>query len=345
MTQKKLKIGIIGVGRIAQTVHLPIYKKMAHAEVVAIADVDETRATWVGKRYEIDKVYFNHTDLLAQPDVDAVAVCAPTYLHHELVMDALAAGKHVLCEKPMALTVAHCQEMVDAAEKAGKLLMIGMNQRYRPDVQLLKAHLETGEFGKIYYAKAGWLLGQNRWGAPGLIPRRAQSRSGTLFDLGLQILDLLLWLIDFPEPEATTMSTFSIANSQIGNVNPLQTPGGVVDSDSDFAALFVRTKDQTTLVLEVSWSLTSETDFTYVSLNGTSGMAALNPLRSAQDRIFLTDDGGQLKNTTPHLLKDKNVYQKSYQTELTHFVDCVLKNHTPISPGHQLLPSMKILDQ
>lgn len=328
MSQKPLNIGIIGAGRIAQTVHIPAFAHIKKAEIAAIADIDEYRVRWVADRHNIPEIFTDYRDLLKSDHIQAVDVCAPTFLHHQIVLDALSAGKHVFCEKPMAVNLEHCQDMVDAAKANQRILMIGMNQRFRADVQILKSCLDAHEFGHVFYAKAGWLLGHNRWGRNLILPRTAESHSGALFDLGQQLLDLMLWLMNFPEIDSISGSLYNMDEAY---------------SESDFAALFIRTKTNSTLILEVSWSLTSDTDFTYLSINGTDGLAALNPLRSHREMILLKNKDGSLVDITPTQHKRKDVYKQSYVMELSHFVDCVLVNRRPVSAGDEVIASMAIL--
>ncbi len=329
MSESNINIGIIGVGRTAQTVHLPAYQQIKQANILAIADIDETRVKWVASRSNIHHAYTDYRRLLENNDIQAVDVCVPTFLHHQVVMDSLAAGKHVFCEKPMALTLTHCRQMIAAAEKADRLLMIGVNQRYRPDVQMLKSWLDTKTLGKVYYIKAGWLFGLNRWETNPHLPRAVAAGSGALYDVGQPMLDLMLWLLDFPEIAEMNGSSFSLSEF----------------NESDFATVYLKTKDQTTLLLEVSWSLTSETDFTYLTVNGAKGMAALNPLRTNKDKIILKEKDGVLINVTPPIKTGKSVYLKSYEVELRHFIDCIASDRTPVSPGRQMLASMEILKQ
>ena len=163
---RKVKIGIIGGGGIAKQKHLPSLKADPRAELVAFCDLIEERAQWAAGEYGAEgaKVYTDYHELLKDPEIEVVHVLTPNRSHCELTCDALHAGKHVMCEKPMAKTYADAKKMLEAAHETGKKLTIGYQNRFRPDSQYLKGRMES--LGEIYYAKAHALRrrGVPTWG-------------------------------------------------------------------------------------------------------------------------------------------------------------------------------------
>ncbi|MDO5310330.1 MAG: Gfo/Idh/MocA family oxidoreductase, partial [Clostridia bacterium] len=159
----KIKIGIIGVGNIAGT-HIQAYLKNPNVELYAFCDINEAQLKKMGEEYGIERLYTDVNEMLALTEIDAVSVCTWNSAHAECAIAALNAGKHVLCEKPMAVNAAQAEEMKAAAEKNGKLLMIGFVRRYGNDCKILKEFIDTDYFGDIYYAKATYL---RRNGNPG----------------------------------------------------------------------------------------------------------------------------------------------------------------------------------
>lgn len=154
---EKLKLGIIGTGGICNNKHLPSLAKVADkVEVVALCDLIEEKAIATKERFGLAdaKIYTDYHELLADPAIDVVHVCTPNVAHAQITVDAFEAGKHVLCEKPMAASSADAQRMLDAWRKSGKKFTIGYQNRFRPDVQVLKKSCEAGELGDIYYAEA-----------------------------------------------------------------------------------------------------------------------------------------------------------------------------------------------
>ena len=153
---KLIKIGIIGCGGIANGKHMPALAKVADAEMVAFCDIIPERAEKAAKEFGTPdaKVYTDYKELLKDPAIDVVHVCTPNRSHSFITVDALEAGKHVMCEKPMAINSAEAQKMIDAAKRTGKKLSIGYQNRFRDDSLYLKKEAEDGTFGEVYYAKA-----------------------------------------------------------------------------------------------------------------------------------------------------------------------------------------------
>ena len=142
-------IGVIGAGNIAEMNHLPGYQKQSDARLVAIADVNGERAKAVAARFGAPQSYADYHELLANPEVQAVSVCTPNFQHAPVSIAALQAGKHVLAEKPPALSTAEARQAEAAAQASGCVFMPCLNQRFRPEVQQLRRYVEAGEFGEL----------------------------------------------------------------------------------------------------------------------------------------------------------------------------------------------------
>ena len=165
MEQKRLKVGIIGCGGIANGKHMPSIKAVNMSDMVAFCDLIEERAVKAAKEYGVPgaKVYTDYKELLADPEIDVVHVCTPNRSHAEISIDALHAGKHVMCEKPMAKCAADARLMVKAAQETGKKLTIGYQHRHKASAQYLKSIIGRGDLGDMYYAEA---LAVRRRGTP-----------------------------------------------------------------------------------------------------------------------------------------------------------------------------------
>ena len=154
---KKLRLGIIGTGGICNNKHLPSLAKVADkVEVVALCDLEEEKARATAERHGLKDaaIYTDYKELLKDPTIDVVHVCTPNVAHCQITVDAFEAGKHVLCEKPMAATTEDAQKMMDAWKKSGKKFTVGYQNRFRYDVQVLKKACDAGELGDIYYGEA-----------------------------------------------------------------------------------------------------------------------------------------------------------------------------------------------
>ncbi|MCG0314566.1 MAG: Gfo/Idh/MocA family oxidoreductase, partial [Calditerricola sp.] len=144
------RLGIIGAGGIAREVHVPVLRTFSDVKIVAVADVDRAAAERLAGVHGIPHVMTDYRELLARSDVDVVLISTPNHLHAEMAVAALEAGKHVLLEKPMATCAAEAERIAAKARECGRILMVGMNNRFRPDAQQLKRYLEGGAFGDVY---------------------------------------------------------------------------------------------------------------------------------------------------------------------------------------------------
>jgi len=289
-------------------------------------DIDSERARKVAQEYSIPKYFTDYSKLL-KLDIDAVSVCTPNFLHSEMTVAALRAGKHVLCEKPMAVNAREAEEMVKVARETGKKLMIAFCNRFRSHPQLLKRYIEKGELGEIYYVRAGWLRRKNIPGMGGWFTTKAISGGGTLIDLGVHVLDLVLWLMGNPRAVLVAGATYT----KFGNRIPLKK--GTFDVE-DFACAFIRLETGASLVLEVSWaSHIKESTGIYISLLGTDGGAELWPLR------IYTEKHGSFVDLEPRLEE-----VSGYEEEVAHFVECILEDKEPMATPEQGLEVTRILD-
>ncbi len=254
---RKIRAGIIGCGGIANGKHLPAMKKNGNFEIVAFCDLVEERAQKARQEYgtEDAKVFTDYKELLKE-DVEVVYVLTPNSAHAPLSIDALEAGKHVMCEKPMAKTYAEAKAMVEAAERTGKILTIGYQNRYRADSSYLKKACQDGELGEIYYAKAHAI---RRRAVPtwGVFLDAEKQGGGPLIDIGTHALDLTLWMMDNYEPEMVVGSVYrKLADqTQTGNAWGDWDPSVFTVEDSAFG--FIRMKNGATICLESSWALNS----------------------------------------------------------------------------------------
>ena len=270
----KLKAGIIGCGGIANGKHMPSIKALGETELVAFCDLIIERAEKAKAQYgtEDAQVFTDYKELL-KLDLDCVYVCTPNRSHSYITVDALHAGKNVMCEKPMAINPAEAQKMLDAAKETGKILTIGYQGRYRPDSQYLKKECEAGELGDIYYARANAI---RRRAVPtwGVFLNEYEQGGGPLIDIGTHALDLTLWMMNNYEPASVTGSTYrKLADqTQTGNAWGDWDPKKFTVEDSAFG--FIKMKNGATIVLEASWALNSlDVDEAKTSLCGTKAGA------------------------------------------------------------------------
>src|SRR5919108_3201634 len=197
---ERLRVGIVGGGAITQVAHLPVLKKLKTIEVPAICDTDLPKARALADRFGVKDAHDDIEDLLRFESLDAVVICSPNHLHESHILAALSADVHVLVEKPLTMTATSAQRILRAADKRNRILMVGMNHRYRPDVQIVRSFVQSGELGSIESVRGSWHVFRPGRTQLGWRQRRDQAGGGAMLDLGLSILDLGLWLAGNPVP-------------------------------------------------------------------------------------------------------------------------------------------------
>jgi predicted dehydrogenase len=256
MSETKVRVGIIGCGGIALGKHLPSLSKLPNVDIVAFNDIFEERAWSAKEKFGSGdaKVYANYGELLADPSITVIHVCTPNDSHAEISIAALEAGKHVMCEKPMAKTAADARRMLEAAKRTGNKLSIAYQNRFRPDSMYLKQMCERGELGDIYYAKA---LAIRRRAVPtwGVFLDKDKQGGGPLIDIGTHALDLTLWMMNNYKPKMVVGSVFHKLGKRENAANAWGPwdPAKFEVEDSAFG--YITMENGATIVLESSWAL------------------------------------------------------------------------------------------
>lgn len=256
MKNGKFQIGIIGCGGIANQKHFPALTNLNDmCEMVAFCDIIKERAEVAAQKYGTKdaKVYENYKELLNDPAIDIVNVLTPNVTHSPITVDALDAGKHVLCEKPMSHSSKDAQLMLDAAKRSGKKLTIGYQNRFRKDIQTLYKRCQAGKFGDIYFAKAHAV---RRRAVPtwGVFTNKALQGGGCLIDIGTHALDLTLWLMNNYQPKSVMGSVFyKMYDKCEGNMFGPWDPKTFEVEDSAFG--FIKMQNGATIFLESAWAL------------------------------------------------------------------------------------------
>jgi predicted dehydrogenase len=335
---KKLRTAIIGTGSIS-TVHLDGYREHPDVEIVSLCDINAERAREKASGYKVSRVYTDYREMLDKEELDAVSVCTWNNNHCDATIAALETGVHVLCEKPMAMNTQEALRMQRAAEKTGKLLMIGFVRRFGNDAAVLKDFIDAGFMGEIYHGKATYL---RRAGCPGgWFGNREQSGGGPLIDLGVHVIDFIRYFRGRPKAVAVSGVTFH----KLGSKSHLKTPKGYVAADrgdvfnvEDFASALIRFDNGSSMTCETSFSLNIKEDTGTLEFFGTRAGARLNPQLE-----FFTDLNGYSVNITPS--GDTSLsFDGLFRKEINHFVDCVLHETTCKSPAEDGVELMRMID-
>jgi predicted dehydrogenase len=300
----RIKLGIIGGGAITQIAHLPTLRKLKDVDVLGICDADMPKARALAERFQIPDAFDDIEELLAHEELDALLICTPNHLHEAHILAALSRGLHVFVEKPLTMSAASAQKIAKAAEKKNQIVMVGMNHRYRPDVQLVRNFIQSGELGPITSARGSWhIFGPGRT-MPSWRTRRDQAGGGAIMDLGVAILDLALWLSGSPAPVRVSAS-LERAKGERG-VEPA-------------GSAFVLCEGGASVFIDVTWHHFGEAERFGLGLRGTRGTAAINPLS-----VF-KEFHGQPVNMAPQTgsMGRENASTVSYRAEWAHFVAAI----------------------
>lgn len=342
-----VKIGIIGCGGIANGKHMPSLKKIKNVQMVAFCDIIEERAVKAAEEYGVEgaKVYTDYKELLKDRDIEVVHVCTPNRSHAFISIDAMEAGKHVMCEKPMAKTYKEAKEMLDASERTGMKLTIGYQSRWRADSLYLKKMCEDGELGEIYYGKA---IALRRRAVPtwGVFLNEYEQGGGPLIDIGTHALDLTLWMMDNYKPKMVVGTTFEKLKNQkdCGNAWGDWDPKKFTVEDAAFG--FIVMENGATIMLESSWALNIRNPKEAITMIcGTEGGADMfdglniNFIKNGRQCILkpdLTADGVAFYDGDGD--EDPSVL------EARAWLDAVVNDHEPRTKACQALVVTQILE-
>ena len=275
----ELRFGVLGAGQISR-IGCQELNLHPHARVVAISDPHPERLAELARSLNGVRTFLDNQALLDDPDVDAVFIATPNAFHAPLALAALTAGKHVLVEKPFATNALEAQAVVEQAARVGKVLSVGMNQRFLPAAQRVRELVHTGKLGHVYHAKAFWF---RRAGIPKLgtwFGKKSLAGGGALYDIGVHLLDLALFVMDRFEPVSVSGQTYSnFGHRGIGEGNWGLSDRAHPEFDvDDGATALLRFADGATLTLDVSWTIhQKEADRMNVVVHGTEAGASCYP--------------------------------------------------------------------
>lgn len=319
--KKEIEIGIIGCGAVAQIIHLPILRKMTNVKVKAICDIDKRKLNAIKEKYNIEAAYTDIKRFFEENDFDAVMILTPTNTHKEIAILAGEYCRNIFIEKPAAPTFKETEEMEKSLSKKNVNVMVGFNMRFRPDALLMKSLVEAKEIGMPYLVRAGWF--RPRSSSQSWFVNKSYAGGGVIMDLAISIIDLAMWMLDYPDIYSVTAYNF------------YHTTRNVEDS----AAAMIKTKNDQVINFEVSWILSTENELFYCNLFGTEGLGLLNPLR-----VFKQVGTSQMELMNPNRTTAANLYFKSYENELKHFFAAVNGLGKWVSTLKEACARMKLIE-
>lgn len=335
-------IAVIGCGRISNVAHFPAFMQMDNIRIKYACDIIIEKAMAAKEKYpRVEQVTADYKEVLADPEVDAVWVLTPNYAHYTVTMDALRAGKHVMCEKPITVSYALSEEMAAEAEKQGKLLNIGVCNRYQRSVELLKEWNEQGKFGDIYHIYCSFRNTRCIPGLGGPFTDKAQSGGGVLIDWGIHFLDLILYILGGARIKTATCDAYNKLAKNMKEYNyegygmwaedTADTENGVNDVE-EYISGYIRT-DKASIDFNGAWAQNIAKNEMFIDFMGDKGGARLT-----YGGLFEFFDGKTLKTETPEY-----EIPNMYLCEDKAFIESIesgVRNKNHIS---EILESMKLL--
>jgi predicted dehydrogenase len=334
----KVKAAVLGAGKIGYN-HIRGFRNHPAAEVAALVDKSEERLAVCADEYDITNRSTDYREILKMDDIDIVSIGLPNFLHKETAVAALNAGKHVLLEKPMAMNCAEAREIVKAAEKNKRLLMVGQNHRFDENSQIVKYYIDKGDIGDPYHGRAYYL---RKNGIPKMgtwFTLKKLSGGGAVIDIGVHFLDLIFYLMGTFDVEAVSASVF-------GTFGPRDIGGGTwglsdeeessvrFDVD-DYAASLIKLKGGKSVIMETSWHAYMQPEHNLTIL-GTEGGARVNP-------VEIQRRNGAICETISSVDMEKGLPLPT--DKIVHFVDCIVKEDVePIVKVEESLMVQRVLD-
>ena len=325
-----LKIGILGCGKIAQVRHIPEYAANPDSELVGFFNPTKSRAEDMALKYG-GKAYDTAEELLADPEIDAVSVCTANYAHADLTIKALRAGKHVLCEKPMAISLADCEEMVKVAKKERKFLMIGQNQRLTKAHQLARQMIAEGVIGDVVTFRTAfghggpetWAIkpGKDTW-----FFDKSKAAMGAMADLGIHKTDLIQFLLG---------SNVVRTTAKLTTLDKRGADGKLIEVDDNAICIYEMANDVIG-TMTASWTYYAAEDNSTV-IYGTKGELRIydDPAHS----VVLKRVGEEPQYFDVEQIQTNDNQTKSGVIDL--WVDCLLNNREPEISGESVLSAMR----
>jgi len=325
---RRVGIGVIGCGAIADLIHLPAYKETGHAQLLAVCDIDEMRAKSTAKKFGIEAWYTDYEKILERKDVDAVSICTPNFLHCEQAVAAAEAGKHVFVEKPMATTLEECDQMIRSCEGSNVKLMVGHNERFNPTNEKIKEILDEGLIGTVFEIRSHISYGGPYEGWPAVSDwffDIGKAGGGCLIDVGGHVFDVFRWFVG----DVQSVSAFLGSLAKETKVE-------------DNAMVLLTFRRNAIGECDISWTYKGFENSREIL--GTEGGifvgAAPSPIAVYTEKKVPKALRGLLHPTFPVSLAEQIAYQKK---KISHFIETIMEDKEPFVTGYDGRAALEIV--
>lgn len=314
-----MKVAVIGCGTIASGSHIVAYRNNPNAEIKYFCDIMKERADKAVLDNGCGEAITDYRIALNDPEIEAVSICTPNYLHSVISIDCLRAGKNVLCEKPAASTYAEALEMQKVQHETGLVLNIGVVNRFNTGVNLIKKMIADGELGELYHVYVSFRSQRSIPGLGGAFTTRSVSGGGVLIDWGVHFLDIVMFCLGDPLPKAVSGQIYSKLGKDMPNYSYLNMWAGPPNYSGtydveDFVTGMIRTEGPT-ISLNGAWAQNIGVEEMYIDFLG--DRAGIRMQYGKDFRVYGSKDGVLLE-TTPSF---KSV--EMFQNEIDSFLDCI----------------------
>lgn len=342
---KPLRVGVVGLGY-AGTTHMRAFSKHADTVLASIAGKELEKLPILASEFGASKTAGDWEDLVADPDLDIISIATPNALHHPIAIAALNAGKHVFCEKPLAVTAEQARQMVAAAKANNRILEVAFNYRRREDIRLAKKLVASGDLGRVYHSRVSW---KRRSGIPGLtswFTSEKMAGGGAAIDLGPHLVDSLLYMLG--EPKVSAVS--AVMHGELGRAGygamdramQMQGNTGLFEVE-DLCSAILRLSDGSSVALEITWAshAVDDEDICFELLGVDSGVRIFIPRYATENTVelFSDKDGAQISRK-PEIISTG----EGHLAVLNEFVDHVLSGDFASHSGDYALHRTEIID-
>lgn len=314
-----IKVGIIGCGTIANAAHIPSYRNNPEAEIKYFCDIIPERAQAAVEKYHCGTAVVDYHDVLNDPEIEAVSVCTPNNVHAQIAIDALRAGKNVLCEKPAARIYSEALEMQKAQHESGKVLNIGVVNRFNDSVNRIKQYIDEGRLGNIHHVYVSFRAHRSIPGLGGAFTTKAIAGGGALIDWGVHYLDIVMYCCGDPKVKTVTGETFCKLGKDMKNyvytdmwAGPPKYDG-TYDVDDSVTAM-IRTAGPV-ITVNGAWAQNIGEEDRYIDFMGDK--AGIRLRYGADFTLYTTENGALVQYTPQFPTRDH------FQNEIDAFLRCI----------------------